>query len=170
MARRKNILSRNEIKDRVENAGKDMKEKEDILDDDTSDIETIRKTLENLEGGTTEGFEQIEKTVENAEDVTTEAFEKEDIELEEIQKDSEEFGEEIKEGQETSESDLAKISNASAEFKTKEPDRDFLKAKEQALCDIDILKAQKERERITRENSDSVQEGLRGRVYQGQRR
>ena len=40
MARRKNLLGRHEIKDRVEKAGKDMKEKEDILDDDVTDIET----------------------------------------------------------------------------------------------------------------------------------
>ncbi|MBC2714918.1 MAG: hypothetical protein HF978_06375 [Desulfobacteraceae bacterium] len=165
MATRKKLLGRDEIKDRVEKAGQDMREKEDILDDDAADIETVRKTLEQLEGGTSEGFEKIEGAIEDAENVTTEAFEKEDTELEQIQNESQEFGNEVNESKETSESDLSKISDASAEFKTNNPDKEFLRAKEEAIRDIDLLKEQEERERHAREDSDTIQEQLRSRVH-----
>ena len=170
MASRKNLLGRNEIKDRVEKAGQDMKEKEDLLNNNVEDIETIRKTLEKLEGGTSEGYEQVEDAIKSAEDVTTESFGREDMELEEVQSESQEFGKEIQESQRSSESDLAKISNASSEFKTKEPDKDFLHAKDEALRDIDLLKEQDEREHRARENSDAIQEKLRLRVQKNRGR
>jgi len=163
-------MGRNEIKDRIEKASQDMNKKESILNDDVSDIETIRKTLEKLEGGTTEGFERVENTIENAEKVTIEAFEKEDNELEQVQEESSEFGKEIHESQKASESDLAKISNASSEFKTKEPDKDFLQAKEEALRDIDLLKEQEERELRAREKSDAIQDKLRSKVTKNWKR
>jgi len=169
MPKRKNLLSRGEMKERVEKAGQDMNEKEDTLEKDTADIETVRKTLEELEGGTTEGFEQVESSIEDAEHVTTEAFEREDQELDGIQEDSEEFGKEIHEGQESSESDLAKISNASAEFKTSEPDKGFLKAKEQALRDIDVLKEHGDQEKDARQKSNAIQEKLKARVHSSSR-
>jgi len=162
---RKNRLGRNEIQQRLEKSGQDMREKEAILNDDTEDIETIRKTLEQLEGGTSEGFEEVEKAIENAEDDTTEAFEKEDSELEQIQNESSEFGEEIQDSKNHSESDIGKISDASAEFKTNEPDKEFLRAKEETLRDIDLLKEQEDKERRTREESDAIQEKLKSKVY-----
>ena len=169
MKKRTDLLSRNDIKERVEKVAQDMTEKENILEDDVADIETIRKTLENLEGGTSEGFEQIEEAIENAENVTADAFEKEDENLEQIQNESQQFGTEIQDTQKKSESDLAKISDASAEFKTEEPNRDFLQAKEEALRDIDLLKEQDEQERHTREKSDAIQEKLRSRIQKNER-
>ena len=169
MMKRSERLSRNEIKERVGKATQDMTEKEHLLEDDVADIETIRKTLENLEGGTSEGFEQIEEAIENAENVTADAFEKEDENLEQIQNESQEFGTEIQDTQQKTESDLGKISNASAEFKTEEPNRDFLQAKEEALRDIDLLKEQDEQERHAREKSDAIQEKLRSRIQKNER-
>ena len=134
------------------------------MDDEASDIETIRNTLEQLEGGTSEGFEQIEGAIEDAESITTEVFESDDQELDEIQGESQEFGNEINESKEVSESDLATISDASAEFKTDNPDKEFLHAKEEAIRDIDLLKEQEERERLAREESDAIQEQLKARV------
>jgi len=170
MGRRKKILGRGEIENRVEKAGKEMEEKEDILENDVSDIETIRKTLDGLEGGTSEGFEQVESSIGAAENVTTEAFEREDHELERIQEDSEKFGREIQEGQESAESDSEKISDAITEFKTKEPEKEARRAKEQAEKDINVLKEHDEQERSAREKSDAIQEKLKARVNSGRRK
>lgn len=169
MARRKKILGRREIENRVEKAGKEMEEKEDVLEKDVSDVETTRKTLDELEGGTSEGFEQVESSIRNAENITTEAFEKEDQELDHIKKDSEEFGKEIQEGKKAAETDLTKMHDATAEFKTKEPEKEFQRAKEQASMDISVLKEHEERERRAREKSDAIQEKLKARLQSGKR-
>ena len=169
MARRKKILGRREMENRVEKAGKEMEEKEDILEKDVSDIETIRKTLDGLEGGTSEGIEQVESSIGDAENITTEAFEREDDELDRIQDDSEQFGREIQEGQEYAESDSAKISYAIKEFKTKDPEKEVLRAKEQAEKDLDVLKEHDDQERRAREKSDTIQEKLKARVHSERR-
>ena len=169
MVRKKKLLGRREIENRVEKAGKEMEQKEDILEKDVSDIETIRKTLDGLEGGTSEGFEQVESSIGDAENVTTEAFEREDHDLDRIQEDSQEFGREIQEGQESAESDSAKISDAIAEFKTKEPEKEVLRAKEQVSEDRDVLKEHDEQERRARQKSDAIQEKLKERVHSRKR-
>ena len=169
MARRKKILGRHEIENRLEKSGNEMEEKEDILEKDVSDIETTRKTLDGLEGGTSEGLEQVESSIRNAENITTEAFDKEDQELDRIQKDSEEFGEEIKEGKKSAETDSAKISDATTEFKTKEPEKEFKRAQEQASKDIGVLKKHEEQERRAREKSDAIQEKLKARLQSGKK-
>ena len=169
MGRRKKILGRGEIESRVEKAGKEMEEKEDILEKDTLDIETIEKTRDRLEGGTSEGLEQVESFIGAAENVTTEAFEREDHELDRIQEDSEEFGREIQEGQESAESDSAKISDAIKELKTKEPEKEVRRAKEQTEKDINVLKEHDEQERSAREKSDAIQEKLKARVHSRRR-
>ena len=168
MARRKKLLGRREIENQLEKSGKEMEEKENVLEKDVSDIETTRKTLDGLEGGTSEGLEQVESYIRDAENVTTEAFEREGHELDQTQKDSEEFGTEIQDGKKSAETDSAKIRDA--EFKTKEPVKEFQRAQEQASKDIGVLEKHKEQERRAREKSDAIQEKLKARVQSGRRR
>lgn len=170
MPRRTNLISRGEIKDKIDKSGKDMNEKEDTLEKDTLDIETIRKTLSEIKGGTSEGFEAVETSIKDAENVTTEVFDRESNDLDQIQKHSELFGQEIKEKEKASEGDLSKISEALNEFKTKEPDSKFNEAKDQATHDIEILKEQEERERNEREKSESIQRELTARIKSGRKR
>jgi len=170
MSKRSNLLSRREIKEKVDKTGKDMTQKEDILEKDTMDIETIRKTLSEIKGGTNEGFEKVEGSIKDAENVTTDAFERENSDLDQIQNESELFGREIKDSEKISESDLSKISDAINEFKTREPDRGFTEAKEQANCDIAILKEQEEHERREREKSETIQKELNARIKASRKR
>jgi len=170
MKKSKDLFSRNEIKERVTKSATDMKEKEQALDDNVSDIETIRRTSEKIEGGTAEGYDQVTNSIETAENITTDDFNAEDNNLEKIQEDSNEFGIIIEKRKEYSESDLGKLSDASKEFKTQKPDKDFLRAKEEALHDIDLLKDQREKEELAREKSDAIQEDLRKRVSNNKRR
>ena len=170
MPRRNNLMSRREIKDKIDKSGKDMNEKEDTLEKDTLDIETIRKTLSEIKGGTSEGFEAVETSIKDAENVTTDVFDKESNDLDQIQKHSEIFGQEIRESEKISEDDLSKISEAISEFKTKEPDSKFTEARDQATNDIQILKEQEERERNEREKSESIQKELTTRINAGRRK
>ena len=64
MARRKKILGRREMENRVEKAGKEMEEKEDILEKDVSDIETIRKTLDGLKAERLKGLSKSKAPLE----------------------------------------------------------------------------------------------------------
>ena len=59
--------------------------------------------------------------------------------------------------------------DATAEFKTKEPEKEFKRAKEQASKDIGILKKHEEQERRAREKSDAIQEKLKARLQSGKR-
>ena len=89
--------------------------------------------------------------------------------MDRIQDDSEQFGREIQEGQQSAESDLTKISDAITEFKTKEPQKEGRRAEEQVKKDIEILKKHDEEERRAREKSGAIQEKLKARVHSERR-
>lgn len=168
MARRKDVPTRHEVTEKIENSQREMEGKETDLDKITSDIETVRQTLENLDfGGTAEGIKEVESSIESAEDVTTDVFEREDETLEQLQRDNQEFEGEIEDRRGSSESDLGKI--ASAKIETKETVTELEKAKEAVLRDIDFLADQVGRAIDARKESDAIQERLQARVHTGKR-
>jgi hypothetical protein len=168
MARGKELPRRNEVAEKVEDNKREMEGKAADLEKLASDVETIRHTIEQLDlGGTADGFEQVKGAVESAENVTEEVFDREDESLDRIQADNEEFEGELEGGRESSESDLGKISDASAKIETKETVNELLKAKEAVLRDIDFLAEQINRASDAKKESDSVQERLQARVRSG---
>jgi chromosome segregation ATPase len=170
MARRKEIRTRSEVSERIQKTGNEMEEKESDLEIITSDVETVRGTLEKIGGGTKEGLEEVERSIEGAEDVTEQEFNREDENLERIQAEGQEFEGEIEEHQDSSESDRREISDASSKIETRETINELEKAEKAASRDIDFLAEQKDRARSAREKSDSVQEKLKARVHSGKRR
>ena len=170
MARRKDVPTRNEVTEKIESDKKEMEGKETDLDKIASDVETVRQTLEQLDfGGTAEGSDEVESSIESAEDVTTVVFDREDESLEQIQTHNEEFEGELQDHHGSSESDLGKISDASAKIETKEAINELEKAREAALRDIDFLAEQIGRASDARKESDTVQEKLQARVHTGKR-
>jgi len=167
MARRSDIRRRPEVTEKIETNKKSMDTKENNLGTIASDVETVRQTLENLEGGTVDGFDETEKSIEAAEDVTIEVFEKKDDELEEVQSDTEEFEGEIKENRNSAESDLGKLSDASGKIDTTETINRLVEAKETVMRDMEFLAAEIDRALDAREKSDAVQEKHRARIQKG---
>ena len=168
MARRKDVPTRHEVTEKIETNKKEMEGMETDLDKIASDVETVRKTIEDLDfGGTAEGSEQVESSIRSAEDMTTEVFDKEDESLEQIQTDNEEFEGKIEDHRGSSESDLGKISDSSAKIETKETINEMVKTKEAVLRDINFLAEQITRASDARKESDVVQEKLRARVNAG---
>ena len=171
MAKFKDTSSRAEIEEKIEKTNNEMEDKGENLETIASDIETIRHTLENLDmRGTSEGAEKLETSFENTEKVTTEVFEGKDDELEQVQQENNEFEQEIEERRGSSESDLGKVSDASARIETNESINELLKAKEAGLEEIDYLKNQIERVREAMEKSESTQERQKHRINAGRRR
>lgn len=171
MARHKSFMTRHEVSEKIESGKKDMDGREINLEKIASDVDTVRRTLENLDfGGTIEGSEQVEHAIERAENVTTDVFSREDEGLEKAQKDIEGFEREIRDHQKTSESDLNKVSETKSRIKTKETVHELEAAREVAVRDIDFLIKQIERAREAREKSNSIQEKLLDRVQKGNRR
>jgi hypothetical protein len=170
MARRKDVPTRHEVTEKIENSQREMEGKETDLDKIASDVETVRQTLENLDfGGTAEGIKEVESSIESAEDVTTDVFEREDETLEQLQRDNQEFEGEIEDRRGSSESDLGKIGDSSARIETKETINELVKAKEAVSRDIDFLAEQVRRATDARKESDAIQEKLQGRVHTGKR-
>ena len=170
MAKRKDVPTRQEVSKKIEKNRKDMGLKEINLDWIASDVETVRQTLEKLDfGGTAEGFDQVETSIKGAENVTADVFDREDEDLEQIQKDNQEYEGEIQDRRKSSESDLGKISDSSARIETKETINELIQAKEVALRDIDFLAEQIERARGAREKSDSIQKRVQARVHSEKR-
>lgn len=171
MAKRKGFMTRHEMSEKIDRSKKDMGGREINLDKIASDVETVRRTLENLDfGGTIEGSEQVENAIEKAEDVTSDVFAKEDEGLEKAQKDIEGFEGEIRDHHKSSESDLGRISESKNRIETKETVHELEAAREVAVRDIDFLIKQIERAREARERSNSIQEKLLARVQGGNRR
>ena len=168
MARLKDTPTRAEIEGKIEKTNNEMEEKGEALDTIASDIETIRHTLENLDmGGTKEGAEKLETSFENTEKITTEVFEGKDDELERVQQENNDFEHEIEGRRGSSETDLGKVSDASARIETNESINELLKAKEAGLEEIDYLKNQIERVREAMEKSESTQERHKSRIHAG---
>ena len=170
MAKRKDVPTRQEVSKKIEKNRKDMELKEINLDWIASDVETVRQTLEKLDfGGTAEGFDQVETSIKGAENVTADVFDREDEDLEQIQKDNQEYEGEIQDRRKSSESDLGKISDSSARIETKETINELIQAKEAALKDIDFLAEQIERAKGARDKSDSIQKRIQARVHSEKR-
>jgi len=167
MARRSDIRSRTEVTGEIEKKKEEMDTKETDLDTIASDHEIVRGTLENIEGGTVEGFDETEKSIEAAEDVTVEVFEKKDDELEEVQAETHDFEGEIKENRNSAESDLGKLSDASAKIDTTETINELVEAKETVMRDMEFLAGEIDRAQDAREKSDAVQEKHRARIQKG---
>lgn len=171
MVKRRDIPTRHDLTEHVNENETAMDEKERNLDQVASDVETVRRTLENLDlGGTSEGSEALEKSIENAEDVTEKEFDREDEELERIQSENKEFEGELQDRRGSSESDVGKISDASSRIETNETVKELERAKEAGLRDIDFLVEQIDRARGARERSNATQESHRSRVRGGKRR
>ena len=171
MKRHKDTPSRHELTERGEEFEKEMEKQEGLLDRIVSDVETVRQTLENLDfSGTSEGTEEIERSIESAEDVTVQEFNREDEALEGIQANNEEFEKGLQDRNETSESDLGKISDSKTSIETKETIDKLMEAADAVKRDIDFLTEQIERARSAMEQSDTVQEKLQSRVHTGERR
>jgi hypothetical protein len=165
MANRKNYSKRQEFTEINEKDRKDMEAKEGNLDKITSDVETVRDTLDALDfKGTSEGSEQIERSIKSAEDVTTEVFDNEDNELEKIHDENQEFENDVMDRRRSTESDLGKISDSSARIETHETVNELSIAKEAVLQDIDFLSEQIERANEARKESNAIRVKLQERV------
>ena len=71
MAKRNDVPTRHEVSEKIENSHREMERKEGDLDKVASDIETVRRTLEQLDfRGTVEDSEKVESSIEGAENVT----------------------------------------------------------------------------------------------------
>ncbi len=166
MAKRGDVPTRGEVTEKIETKKTEMDAKEVDLDKVAADVETVRQTLESLDfGGTQEGSEQVEQAIEGAEEVTEQEFDKEDEALEEIQADTQEYEGGLGERRGSSESDLGKISDASAGIETNETVSELVKAKEAALRDIEFLAEEINRAQDAVKESDAAQESLHARVH-----
>ena len=162
--------TRGEVTDSVQKCGDDMTEKGGEMDITTSDVEVTRETMESLDfGGTVEGADEVESSIQEAEDVTVDIFEEQDAELEDIQSDTEEDEQGLRERSDTSESDLGKVSDASGRIETQETVNELVKTKEGLLRDIEFLDENADQDRDSREESERIQQELENRVRGGGR-
>lgn len=168
MRRISGVPTRSEVTETVHRNEEDMSEKVDALDTIATDTETVRETLDSLEfEGTAEGIDAVERAMDEAEDVTVEIFEQEDEDLEEMQSEAQDYEDELQERSDTSESDLGRISDASAQIETPEPVDKLLPAKTALLEDMDFLNEEIENDKEAREESARLQEEHRRRVQKG---
>ena len=136
MGRRKDVTTRSEVTEKIESNKGQLEAKEIDLDKIAQDVETVRQTIEGLDfGGTAEGSDEVEGAIEGAKDVTRDVFDREDDSLDKMQDEAQEFEGEIQDHQRSAESDLGKISDASAKIDTKETITELEKAKEATLRD-----------------------------------
>ena len=166
MARKRDVPSRGEVSERIDKSRDDMREQEEHLETTADDVETIRGTLEELElGGTAEGSDEVEASIEHADDVTVDVFDDHAGELDEVQGESQEHESELQERADVTESDLGKISDASARIETDEAVGELVKAKEGAVKDVEFLAESGDRAREAGEESERIQQELESRVH-----
>lgn len=168
MGRMNEVPTRHEVDQTVEQHDKDMDEKLKEIDTITEDTETVRETKIDLELiGTAEGKDATDSAIDAAEDVTVEIFDREDSNLEDIQNESQDYQSELQDRGDTSESDLERISDASAQVETQETVNELVEAKTAVLEDIDFLNDEIKQEDQSREQAEQQQRHYRDRVHGG---
>jgi len=165
MRKRRDVPTRGEVSEKIDRSRADMDEKEEELDTIAGDVETVRQTLESLDGGgTVDGRDAVEAAVENADDVAVDAFDEQDEGLEEVQSENEEFEGELDERSDVSESDLDKLADAGSRIETDGAASELAKAEEAAQRDVEFLEEHSERTRAEREESERAQQEYQARV------
>jgi len=165
MGKRNDVPTRGEVSESVKKHQADMVRKEEDLGVLATDTETVRSTLDSLDfGGTSEGVDAVQGAIEEAENVTVEIFEREDEVLEDIQRDSEDYQNDLQGRAETAEMDLGRISDASGRVETQETVSRLADAKNAVMEDRDFLRDEVERSDEARNESDRMQKELQDRV------
>lgn len=165
MRKTRDVPRRQDVEDCVDSSQDAFKEKQTEMEQTTSDIDTIRSTLETLDfGGTAEGSDEVEGAIEQADDVAVAEFDQQDGELDELQERSAEYGSELEDRADTTETDLGKLSDASGKIETEVAVNELVKAKEAALRDIEFLQEQMKRARDAQEESERIQKEQQSRA------
>ena len=160
--------SRGEVTETVEHHKQEMDEKDEAIGEVVEDIETVRKTLSELErGGTTEGIDDVDQRMQEAEDGAVEVYESEDAELDEVQEQSQEFGGELQERKGSAESDRDRITDASSSVRTKEALDQLAQAQDAARDDSEFLTEHLDKETEAFQESEQAQAEYRSRVSGG---
>lgn len=168
MRRKGDVPSRGEVTEKIEKAAEDMRQKEGDLQKVVSDFETALRTLEGLDfDGTSEGADEVEQSMEGAIDATQGVFEQQDLQLEQIQEESQEYESGIEERQDSSQKDHEKISESRSAVETRETLNELDKAKEGVLQDVEFLKEQAKRALEYIKESERVQQELQNRIQSG---
>ena len=165
MARRRDVPTRREATERADDNAKDLREREEALDKDTEDIETVRDTIEDLDlDGTKEGAEEVDSHMDAAQDIAGETFNEDDAELERVQQEGQEYEQELDERAEGSKADRERVDEGQRRLNA--PDRlsEIERAKEAAARDIEFLKNLEGRVAKEREQVERTQESLRNRA------
>ena len=166
MARRGDAPSRREVTEKIDEKRDAMRETEETLETYVGDIETIRRTLESLEGGgTTEGADSVEGHIQEADNVTVDAFDREDEGLERTQAESQEYGGELQERGDSADSDRQRISDAESSLRTDDAAGVLREALDAAQEDVEFLKEQFEQNTRDHEESEQIQQALQSRAH-----
>ena len=160
--------SRSDITETVERSSRDMDDKLGDLDTIRGDVITVRDTRSGLDfGGTEEGNDLVDESFEEAESSTIDVYDQEDDQMDGIQAENEEYEGQLQQYSDTDESDLGKVSDASARIKTDITVNKAIAIKNRILEDIDFLISQQGDARDAREESESTQQDYRGQVHSG---
>ena len=155
--------TRQEVSDRQEEYADEMEHLQDELDETADDIRVIRDLIEQIDpsGGTAEGMDEVGQSVDRSEDVTERVFDDQDENLEKVQDENEDYGNEVDERARVSETNLGKISDATAPLTTQEAVSEIRAAKEAMVQDVEILQEVERRIKDNAVRSAEVQERLR---------
>src|SRR6056297_1946127 len=154
--------TKSEIDEKVRGDSQNMEIKGEDLEKAAQDCETLIRTIQSVDFlGTAEGAEQVEKHMDAAENTAENTFDSEDQEMEKIQEGVQEHEKDLNERQDTTDSDLGKVSEASAKIELQAANEFLTDAKDSLLQDIDYMK-----EKITemiqaKDKSEAIQEKLR---------
>jgi len=169
MVTKSDLPTHTEIEETVTEQDEKMDEKIQELEVFTEDAETVAETLVNIEGSTSEGKEEVTAEIEAASEVTVERHETEDGALDAIQQETEEYEDYLDDHQETAESDLGRISDASGKIETQETIDKLADAKTSVLEDRDFLESNNEKAREDRLESEQAQNELQNRINAARR-
>lgn len=165
MSRGSDARPRHEITEQIDHTRDDLQEGAEETGKVVADMETVGETYDSLDrGGTLEGADEVEEAIRSAEDVTVEVFEHKDQEVEQLQEQGQEHGDDLQERSDRVESDIDKILDASGRIETQETRSELGRAEEVDQRDLEFLKAEGQRNQETLAESKQIQETHRAQM------
>jgi len=160
----RNEFSRQTVEQGIEKDKEQTKELAQENENHVHDLETERRTLDSLEGGTNEGLEECIDRIKEAQDISAKEFQDGTDQVHEAHEEIDEHQNEITEGKERADTDVDNIQEAQSAMDSENASGSLEAAMESVQRDIEFLEQCDEQEELIEQESMKLHEEHQNRA------
>jgi len=152
--RRSDTPTRSDVTAEVERRGAEMQEQAEEVETKVADLETERRTLDELDrSGTSDGVDEVDGSIERARDASGSEFDQESETLDQQHAEAEEHEQQLDQRGEAASADRERIAGGRDQVHSDAAGSELAAAEEAAQRDIDFLAESEHKAEEARRNS-----------------